>query len=61
MKTQDGEWITSTAHDFHQALPLSDGVLVCVRCGTRTPIKSIPDGGCTVHWESADSGFAESE
>lgn len=49
------------AHEWVQALPLTDNKVKCVHCGFLTGIKSIPVGGCNMRYEASSSGFKEAK
>lgn len=51
-------WMISTAHNFAQALPLSENKLICLRCGFK---KKIGESGqkCIPHGEFVAAGYKE--
>ena len=51
--------IVSKAHDWVQAPPLSENVLICRRCGIRTAIGQFDVARCRPHYELARSGWPD--
>lgn len=49
--------IVSFAHQWVQALPLSDYMCICTDCKLKAPMAKLPTGGCTTKYEMATSGW----
>lgn len=58
LESRDDLMIISVAHDWVQALPLSDNILVCQRCGYRSHAAIQERPPCTPHGESITSGWS---
>lgn len=47
----------SRAHNFVQALPLQQGIVICADCGFRKEMAQKSHKPCLRKWESLNSGF----